>query len=223
VGHAQVAPTNAVRVNFQPASASTAPYFAEPSPGATSTYLVDSGQPFGVRNGHTYGWVTPGGSAGADLTANTRDRNVAGVPQRLDTFIHMQPPATRPAERVGSWELAVPNGNYTVVVAAGDPTTTDSVHRVRIEGVVAVDAFAPSPAELSRAATRHVTVSDGRLTVDASGGTNTKLDYLELYSGHRPTSRRSTRPRVGPGCCAPGRSAPTSRSSRPVRASTRPR
>jgi hypothetical protein len=186
VGNAQVATPNAVRVNFQPASAPAAPYFAEPTAGTSSTYLVDSGQPFGARTGFTYGWVTPGGSTGADLTANTRDRGVAGVPQRLDTLIHMQPPATRPAERPGSWEMAVPNGKYTVVVAAGDPAATDSVHRLRVEGVVAVDAFTPSATERSRSATRHVTVSDGRLTVDASGGTNTKLAYLELYSGHRP-------------------------------------
>lgn len=186
VGHAQVAPPNAVRVNFQPASAPPAPYFAEPAPGVSTTYLVDSGQPFGARDGRTYGWVVPGGSAGADLSANTRDRNAAGVPQRLDTLIHMQPPASRPAERAGSWELAVPNGAYTVLVGAGDATATDSVHRIRVEGVVAIDAFAPSAAERFRSATRHVTVSDGRLTVDASGGTNTKLTHLELYAGHRP-------------------------------------
>ena len=185
-GHAQAAPPNAVRVNFQPATAPAAPYFAEPAPGVSTTYLIDSGQPYGPRGGRTSGWVVPGGSAGADLTANARDRGAAGVPQRLDTFIHMQPPAGRPAERAGSWEMAVPDGDYTVLVAAGDPTTTDSVHRIRVEGVVAVDAFVPSAAERSRAATRHVTVSDGRLTVDASGGTNTKLQYLELYAGHRP-------------------------------------
>lgn len=173
---------SAIRVNFQPAAAAAAPYFAEPQPGTSTSYLVDSGQPFGPRNGLNHGWVAPGTGTARDLTANTRDRNAAGVPQRLDTFIHMQPAGGL----AGSWELQVPNGDYTVVAGVGDATATDSRHRLQVEGQVVVDGFAPTAGERFRGATRHVSVADGRLTVAAAGGTNTKLDYLEVYPGHRP-------------------------------------
>lgn len=174
-----------VRVNFQPAGAPPAPYFAEPRPGATSNYLIDSGKAFGARNGLSHGWVAPGSSTPRDLIVNTRDRDAAGVEQRLDTLIHLQPPAASGGQP-GSWELAVPDGEYTVVVGVGDPAYVDSNHRVLVEGVTAVDGFRPTTTDRFRSATRHVTVGDGRLTVAATGGTNTKLTHVEVYGGHRP-------------------------------------
>ncbi len=183
---AQAAFPSFVRVNFQPASAPAAPYHAEPQPGVTSTYRVDSGQPFGSRGGGlSHGWVAPGTTSPRDLRVNTRDRNAPSVAQRLDTLIHMQPLPASGGE-AGSWELALPDGAYTVVVAAGDPSHLDSTHRLLVEGVVAVDDFSPTAGERHRTATRHVTVGDGRLTVAAAGGANTKLHYVEVYRGHRP-------------------------------------
>jgi hypothetical protein len=65
-------------------------------------------------------------------------------------------------------------------VSAGDRPSYDSVHVLRVEGVTAVDAFRPTAAAEYRAATVTVPVADGRLTVDAVGGTNTKLNYADV-------------------------------------------
>jgi len=60
---------------------------------------------------------------------------------------------------------------------------------IHAEGVTLSDNFVPSGANGS--ATRHsvatatITVTDGRLTIDAIGGANTKLDYV----GHRSVIR----------------------------------
>ena len=78
------------------------------------------------------------------------------------------------------------NGTYQVTVALGDPLTglDPENHVLHAEGVTAIAAFVPSGSAGSRPAMRPATVtvsvSDGRLTVDAIGGTNTKLDYIDI-------------------------------------------
>ena len=46
----------------------------------------------------------------------------------------------------------------------------------------AIDSFVPTAAQSvqARAIDRRSSVTDGRLTVDAVGGTNTKLTYVEI-------------------------------------------
>ena len=85
------------KINFQPASAAV-----------PAGYLADSGAVYGDRgNGYTYGWD-------ADCSAHTRDRDASNSPdQRYDTLVHMQLYGTF------TWEIAVPNGTYTVRVVAG--------------------------------------------------------------------------------------------------------
>src|SRR4051812_17901799 len=84
-------------VNFQPA--------AEPAP---SSYIADAGDKYAARNGLTYGWD-------ASIAADTRVRNSAlSADARHDTFIHMQRSGSR------KWEIAVPNGTYSVHVVSGD-------------------------------------------------------------------------------------------------------
>ena len=174
------AATTPVKINFQPASA--------PVP---SGYVADSGAAYSDTRG--YGWVTQGSLSGThqplDLSPNTRDRNLE-ADQRLDTLIHLQYPPSSPStiavKTPGAWEYSLANGNYQVTVAVGDPLTGSDPesHVVHVEGVAAIDAFVPSGAagSASRHATGTVTVavSDGRLTVDAIGGTNTKLDYIDI-------------------------------------------
>src|SRR5689334_19631369 len=77
--------------------------FQKATPAAPAGYFIDSGQVFGDRgNGLAYGWD-------ADNTASARDRNNSLSPnQRYDTLTHMQLYGTR------TWEIAVPNGSYTV-------------------------------------------------------------------------------------------------------------
>ena len=164
------------RFNFQPA-ASPVPTF----------YTPDSGAAYSATAGR--GWVREdslGTSSHVpiDVTPNARDRNV-NSDQRLDTLVHMQyPPAGAPSTAVvtpAAWELAVPSGDYTVTVAVGDAAPNfDSAHRIIVEGDVAIPGFTPTDANRFATATRTVRVTDGRLTIDARGGMNTKLDYVDV-------------------------------------------
>jgi hypothetical protein len=149
-------------VNFQPTGS--------PVPGG---YLKDDGAVYGNRgNGYTYGWNAANG-------ANTRDRNAANSPdQRYDTLIHMQKENNPNA----FWELAVPKGNYRVRLVAGDPSHFDSVFKINVEGVLAINTT-PTTSNRWVDRTVTVTVSDGRLTVsNASGASNNKVCFIEVTS-----------------------------------------
>lgn len=154
-------------------------------PGGTD--LRDFGEAYGPRTGAyqgsglTYGWVTAAEPTPVPLVGNGRNRGGSGD-LRLRTLIHLQLPAGSPGvHTAGSWELAVPNGAYTVTLAAGDAgTAVDSTHWVNVEDQNAVAAFVPTAAVRHRTATRTVTVRDGRLTLTAAGGTNTKLNYVTV-------------------------------------------
>jgi hypothetical protein len=84
--------------------------------------------------------------------------------------------------------MALPCGTYDVTVSVGDsryrPGSADpgdsSVNRINIEGVNAIAGFTPTDANRFQSATRTVRVCDGRLTIDAIGGTNTKINYVEV-------------------------------------------
>jgi hypothetical protein len=131
-----------------------------------------SGLVYGTRGGGlSYDW-------NIDNSSWTRDRNSAGSPdQRYDTLIHLQKPGS-----AGTWELAVPNGRYTVHVVSGDPNNTDSVYKTNVEGTLSVSGT-PTSANHWLEATTVVTVSDGRLTItSASGASNNKLNYVDVIS-----------------------------------------
>jgi N-acetylneuraminic acid mutarotase len=152
------------RVNFQPASAPAPAY-----------YNVDSGATYGLRsNGLTYGW-------NINSSANARDRNSSASPdQRYDTFMHMQ------LSGDAKWEIAVPNGTYTVRVVAGDPSYADSVYRINVEGILAVSGT-PTNSSHWIEGTKTVTVGDGRLTIsNGSGASNNKIAFVEINPGSSP-------------------------------------
>ena len=164
-------------VNFQP-SASAVP----------SGYVKDSGLGFDATRG--FGWVTEASLSSAshtplDVSPNARDRDAVSD-QRLDTFIHMQYPSSVSSSTAvrtpAAWELAVANGSYSVTVSVGDANAVDSTHRIRVEGQVAIAGFVPTSSNRFAQATIVVSVGDGRLTVDAIGGTNTKIDYVDVAS-----------------------------------------
>jgi glucose/arabinose dehydrogenase len=143
-------------VNFQPAGSPT-----------VSGYLVDSGGTYAARNGQTYGWNKTNNHA--------RDRNSPLSPdQRYDTLNFMQ--------KGGAliWEMQVPNGQYQVRVVTGDATAWDSIYKVNVEGVLAVNAT-PTSASRWAEGTVAVTVTDGRLTVsNASGAVNNRICFLDI-------------------------------------------
>ena len=96
-------------------------------------YVADWGQSYGLRSnanqgtGLSYGWVVPGTSTPLNLVGNGRNRSnpPSSIPNpdlRLSTFMHMQGNDVTGFNGVaaaGAWELAVPNGTYTVTVAVG--------------------------------------------------------------------------------------------------------
>ena len=102
--------------------------------------------------------------------------------QRLDSFIHMQyTGATGGVAKPARWEAAVQNGIYDVTVAVGDVgTVTGSTHRLTVESTNLVNNFAAGSANKIATVTGRIQVTDGKVTLDAAGGTNTKLDYVDI-------------------------------------------
>jgi glucose/arabinose dehydrogenase len=171
---ARAAVTPVAKINFQPAGVAV-----------PSGYTADTGLPYDPGRGS--GWVRQDSLSGSrvplDLSRNTRNRARAGIDARLNTLIHLQYGDIGGSNGVltaGAYEYAVPAGSYQVTVSAGDQPAYDSSHTVRVEGSTAIGGFVSTAAAEYRQATVTVPVTDGRLTVDAVGGTNTKLNYLEI-------------------------------------------
>ncbi|MEF2278529.1 NPCBM/NEW2 domain-containing protein [Deinococcus sp. YIM 134068] len=182
-------PPGGLLINFQPAA-------SRPPTG----YTADTGAAYTDARG--FGWITEA-SAGSgapvplDITPNSRDRALVGLDTRLNTLQHMQFPAsvasTTAVRTPAAWEYALPSGVYTVTVSVGDAGNSyDSTHQLNLEGQLAVGAFTPTPARKFRSTTLRVPVTDGRLTVDARGGTNTKINSVVIRPGDRPSVRGTT-------------------------------
>jgi glucose/arabinose dehydrogenase len=153
-------PFPGIKINFQPAAAII-----------PNGYFPDAGWVFGPRtNGFNFGWDV-------DNTANALDRNSTRSPdQRYDTFNQLQRPGG------GSvWEIAVPNGRYSVFAVAGDPTSFNgSSYQLNVEGVLLISGV---PLTGSRWVTGSniVTVLDGRLSVsNAAGALNNKICFIDI-------------------------------------------
>ena len=125
------------------------------------------------------------------MTALTRDR--AGANLNQSTLILMQPTAAQSADGPGKWRYTLPNGSYKVTVGVGDPDFFDSVHRINVEGSTVVPNFTANADDRSTTGTATVQVTDGVLDVDAVGGTNTKIQYLDI---ERPFTGTDTTPPV---------------------------
>ena len=167
--------TPVARINFQPQTAVT-----------PTGYSKDYGQAYEAARG--FGWVAPGTTTPLSLVGQGRERNLNSN-QRLDTFVHMQGTVTGP---MGEWQVAVPSGTYDVTVAVGDAgNAVNSTHAVSAEGTVVVPPFTPTTGDKFRTSTARVDVTDGFLTLSNPGGTNTKIDYVDIdritTSGPAPT------------------------------------
>ncbi len=169
--------TPVARIDFQPAASTVA-----------AGYTPDTGAAYTAARG--FGWVVPGSATPLDMTAQTRDR-AGTVDAKLRTLILMQPTATQSPNGPGAWQYTVPNGTYQVTVGVGDSGFTDSTHRVQVEGQTAIAGFTPTTANAFSTATVTVQVTDGQLTVDATGGANTKLTYLDI---DKPVTSADTTP-----------------------------
>jgi regulation of enolase protein 1 (concanavalin A-like superfamily) len=144
-----------VQVNFQPAAAAT-----------PAGWLADSSAVYGDRgNGFSYGWTSS--------FDETRDRNASNAPDQVhDTLNHM----LKTTPRV--WEMALPNGVYQVRVLRGDPSYTDQVNHLLVEGVRLAD---PDGQDHFDDGTVWVEVTDGRLTIEpAADAQNAKICAVEV-------------------------------------------
>lgn len=175
-----------IKVNFQDSATIT-----------PNGWLRDYGQPFGARNsayqgsGNVYGWIKRSDNTALDLTKNGRKRTTPSD-TLLATLMHMQANdlSTFNGTRIeGIWQAQVANGNYEVTVSVGDGTATDSKHSINVEGVSAISQFIPTTTVRFKSATVVVSVADGYLTVDAIGGTNTKINWIIIkpYTSKRPS------------------------------------
>ncbi|WP_162996376.1 Ig-like domain-containing protein [Mucilaginibacter celer] len=173
-----------VKINFQDAQ-------TVPPPG----YIRDFGQVYGMHSGlnqmsgYEFGWKKRSDGTVLNLTANGRNRS---VPEDLllATFMHMQANNISGSftglKTEGYWEMKVPNGTYDVTASVGDGTvgTAPEAHSINIEGVNAINRFVPSGKQGSigrfKAATQRISVNDEHLTINADGGTNTKINFAGI-------------------------------------------
>jgi hypothetical protein len=156
--------SQATNINFQPSTANV-----------PTGYLTDTGLPFDA--GRKYGWIDPNTKQPIDLQANMRLRSGTGDQRQL-TLVQMQ--ATTNGQRTGTWEYALANGLYRVTLSAGDSGFYDSNNQVNVEGLPAIADFAHTATAKYKTVTAVVQVTDGRLTVDANGGVNSKLNYITV-------------------------------------------
>ena len=182
----QSAPPDDFAINFQ-----------DPNTTTPAGYFRDFGEPFGLRtgasqgSGQSYGWVVPGSNTALDISqggswpGNGRRRFVT-ADMRYDTLMQMQYTGGNGTAAEAAWEYELPNDDYLVKVVAGDAQYTDTayhnntVHVVNVEGVNVIAPFTPTDTVRSQVASQVVTVSDGRLTIDAVGGTNTRILFIEV-------------------------------------------
>ncbi len=154
------------RVNFQPPRSEIPPGFN-----------ADKGKSYALRsNGYTYGWAT--------TNTDYVERGEFPFPQ-YDTFIQMKPTSTSTAN---TWEVALPNGTYPVIVVMGDCASLEQTNNITIEGIAETDPD-PFDPEASPGYNRgdfdgyaeDVTITDGKLTIAVgSGALNPKLCFIEI-------------------------------------------
>jgi glucose/arabinose dehydrogenase len=156
-----------------------------------ANWLRDSGEPYGARTGANqgtglkYGWLRQDdGTTALNLANNGRARGGTDVVKR--TLMHMQYTGAVAGGNTtpGLWEMDIPNGYYNVTVQAGDTSITantnnpmNSTHILNVEGIKVLEFNAPTPAGTARirSGSTQVLIKDGKLTIDAKGGINTKI------------------------------------------------
>ncbi|MBE2286001.1 MAG: DUF1929 domain-containing protein [Prosthecobacter sp.] len=151
----------AAKINFQNVGA--------PLPAG---FITDTGALLGPQNGLEYGW-------NVSQSATARDRSLISD-QRQDTLIRLSAAAR--------WEIAVPNGEYDVVVGIGDAAMA-STNSLRVEDTTAWSAFTLAAGRFD-VKTLRVTVMDDRLTLDHTGAADgaTALNFIEITKANASPS-----------------------------------
>ncbi len=156
------------KVNFGPADTPAVP-----------GYQLDTGAAYSEAAGS--GWVSLDGTTPLNATVNTRLRAEPAADARLRSLLIMNDSIFRTGGIDAAYEMAVPDGTYTVALAVGDASFYDSAHQILVEGTPAfATPFAPTAADPHEAATVEVEVTDGRLTLTPATGSGSKLNYVEI-------------------------------------------
>lgn len=142
-----------IKINFQPKTADV-----------PLGYIPDYGEVYGDRNGYSSGW-----NVDHSDDAKVRGKN---TDQRLDTLclFHYK----------SRWEIAVPNGNYNVLVNVGDPGAASN-YTIYVEGVSYWNNNRLSANKFLQLQ-KVVSVTDGRLTVEQGNALDkcTRINYIEI-------------------------------------------
>ncbi len=196
MGYANAEVVISLTINESPSDFEAKINFSNAASQPPNDYINDLGLGFSDRgNGYNYGWLAINTSSPLDVSANARNRNVSGVSQLNNTLIHMQygdvSNGNNGVSTEGIWEIEVPNGSYNITVGVGDPTIDSNQndipsHVINAEGVRIIAPFTPSgaigSAERFKSESKIVAVRDGKLTIDAQGGHNTKINYIEIVA-----------------------------------------
>ncbi|MDB5295917.1 MAG: Kelch repeat-containing protein [Phycisphaerales bacterium] len=175
-------PEYVARVNFAPENAR-----------AVIGYQDDVGGAFADRaGGVAFGWTS---GADGGLAARAR-RSARAQDDRYDTFVVAPAGAT--------WELAVPDGTYTVRLAGGDARKAGDAYDVSVEGVSALSGRTTRQQRWLET-TLTVAVTDGRLTLAAgSAAAASKLSFVDVSPADSATlsSEAAAGPADGRGIAA---------------------
>ena len=141
-------------INFQP---STSP--------VPAGYQKDDGSRY--DSGRGYGW---------NRRVATRDRQTNADFPSYDTFIHLG------SGKKAVWQYDIPNGDYIVSLASGDPTYVQGPYSVQVEGDTVIDNQISSANEYLTITEYPVTVTDGQMTVTLirGRGNHAILNYLTI-------------------------------------------
>lgn len=157
--------------------------------GVPANYIRDIGESYALRTGANqgtglnYGWINASTGLPYSITDLAFYRTgLASVAVELKSGNQMQV-----ANREAKWEFAVPSqGFYWVKLSAGDwpnngtgTSNTDNYHVLNVEGQNVLN-FNQTPTATggNAQATALVQVIDGKLTIDATGGTKTRINYI---------------------------------------------
>ena len=158
LGFVREAEAQTIQVNFQPKGVAV-----------PSGYLRDSGDVYGNRgNGNSYGWSS------SHTSRTYYYEPFAWTPNPYWSNIFMLAGAGT------SWEIAVPNANYEVHIAAGGWQSANVRQKITAEGVLIVDAVGTDYGPWV-GGTNTVTVSDGKLTVNnGAGAANNSICLIRI-------------------------------------------
>ncbi|GJL50872.1 MAG: hypothetical protein NPIRA01_20990 [Nitrospirales bacterium] len=82
-----------------------------------------------------------------------------------------------------TWQYTLPNGQYHISLASGDPTYHQGPHHVQVEGITVINNVSTQANKFATVTNRLVTVSDGQLTIRltrSGGSSKTLLNFVRI-------------------------------------------